>query len=788
MRIVMIGNCQMTAMMNLYKRFAEKSIGQEVGFIPSYEDISSADRRAVENADIIIEQLVTLRATDQLARIETKAERIAVPLVNCGFLWPFAGQAHPKDPGRGSGGVYVAEMSDGYLNRLMKNHDADDAVAKYLALDVNKMVGLDRLLEVNIERQRGRDSESGFDIAPVIEEFFRTEQIFLSPHHPGVRVSVALAEQMFVRLGVDRRDIVRMQRTLRVSPFPTDELPIHPAVAAHFGLKWAPPDRRYRFRREGLFTFPQFARRYFVAEWNAALDAGLGAAARGKPCLDLLKTGLEISPDSAAGQSAYGGALEREGRWQEALPFVARAVELQPEEPNFRLQWGLLLYRNGEDHLAERQLRLAAALDPFWPHFTTMLAHRLRLAGSPEEAAAVARQGLVNSPYAVQLHLELGRALVTLADPAGASACFNAVLTLDQTNFDASRELSLIREQQGSFAEAADLMRRAVGLRPHDIFAQVRLASLIDKSGAGESTTIWRELRDKPVSSVVASNQLAHALKHAGRLEDAVSVARQGLARYPDSLALGTMLSGLLDEAGSPEEALDVAVALRAAYPSETPLLLRCSDILARLGRHAEAEQLLSAAAERDPRNVHVLRLLAHVLSRQSRHADAVAARKRLVALEPNDVQHRSELGRALGAAGRYEEAACEFRRVLVRDPNAGAAYRDLSHVLACSGQLEDAIENGRRAVALNPQSAWFQNHLGHLLCLAKSFEQAKSAFEASLAVDPTNVNTYLKLSQIGMWLGQLEEARSIALEALRRFPNSTAAKDMVGRMEAEAA
>ena len=128
------------------------------------------------------------------------------------------------------------------------------------------------MYELIMDRQRSRDEASGFNIAGVIEDHFRTEQVFLSPYHPNLRVAMALATQLFEQLGAERQDIDRLLCRTRVTPFPKGELPIHPASPSIFGLDFIAPDRRYRFMNEGLFTFREYALRYMRYEWNAALE------------------------------------------------------------------------------------------------------------------------------------------------------------------------------------------------------------------------------------------------------------------------------------------------------------------------------------------------------------------------------------------------------------------------------------------------------------------------------------------------------------------------------------
>src|SRR5262249_61731382 len=107
---------------------------------------------------------------------------------------------------------------------------------------------------LGVEKQRRRDEVSGFRIPDLIAEHFRDEAVFRPPYHPNARISVALASQCFELIGVARGDIETMRRAIHITPFPKDELPIHPSVVGHFGLKFVAEDRLWQFMHEGAFT------------------------------------------------------------------------------------------------------------------------------------------------------------------------------------------------------------------------------------------------------------------------------------------------------------------------------------------------------------------------------------------------------------------------------------------------------------------------------------------------------------------------------------------------------
>ncbi|MBN8900903.1 MAG: tetratricopeptide repeat protein, partial [Rhodospirillales bacterium] len=421
----------------LYRRFVAPRTGDEVTYVASYENLTDEGRRAVECADIVVQQLFGVAPLIDLDDVTTSAQRLLIPNVSASFLWPYAGQPHPKNAPRPflAAGAYVGEAGDSYLNRLiLKGVDPDAAVAEYVGLDIASKANLDRLFELVMDRQRSRDDASGYRVAEVIERHFRDEPIFLTPHHPNLRVTMVVATELFRQLGASQDDIDLMRACVHVTPFPKEELPVHPGVARHFGLRWVTDDRRYGFLREGRFTFVEYAHRYVRFIWNEALAEGLSLAHAGDPVAAerMLRDGLAQSPQSGSGWEGLSRVLHRLGRKSEAVDAARRAVAAEPDGAALHVHLGHMLRHNGEMVEAEISLRRGIELQPTESHFHALLGHLLRDLGRLDEAAASLRTAIRFDPYSAHLHGELATTL----------------------------------EQQGALDEAERMRRRAVALDP----------------------------------------------------------------------------------------------------------------------------------------------------------------------------------------------------------------------------------------------------------------------------------------------------------------------------------
>jgi len=618
--MVFIGNCQVQSLSQLYQRFSEGKGEEEVAYLPSYEDLTDDRTAAIAAADIIIEQRMDVAPRAEIDGIATRAERQFVPLLAGGFLWPFAGQEHPRNESLWfmPSGPYGGEMADSYLNRLIdKGMPPAEAVDQYLALDVARVRHLDRLFELIIDRQRSRDAACGYQLADLIEERFREEPMFRTPHHPNLRLALSFTAQFFQRMGMGATAIKNLYERVRVTPFPKVQLPIHPAVARHFNLKYADAQTRYRINEEGRFTFAEFALRYMTYDWNRDLAEGIALAGRDlAQALPMMQAGLERSPNSADGWFCCAEALRRSGRPAEAETAVRRAIAIDPTEArHYNLLGHTLLDLGRLDEAAEAAER-AVALDRFDPHFHALSANIASRLGRLTEAEGFVRRAVELEPTNPHLHSMLGDILLRQERPADAVAAF----------------------------------QRATELEP---------------DGKGFHAAFSR------------------ALAQAGRIPEATEAARRAAALDPANASIQGHLSSLLAQSGDVKDAETTMRALLAAHPDDAGVYEQYGHLLARLGRPEEAEEAFRRAVDLAPHAAGPLAGLSHTLARLGRHHEAIAAIEAAIEIEPRFPPFHVHQGNQLWIVEQFEAAASAYRAALALDPANRDAERQLHRLRA---------------------------------------------------------------------------------------------------------
>jgi hypothetical protein len=312
-RIVFAGGIQTRALARIYRSEIAGDSGDDVVFIGSGALGTEAARAAMLLANVVASEVDEDGDAVSAGDLPTQAELVRIPNLYADFLWPYAGRSHPKNRGPFvlPGGPYPAEHGDRFLDQqIAEGVDPDEAVRRYLALDVVRDGELDSRLEDRLALLRRLDGVAGFDLAGYVADNFRGSQLFRTRQRMTQKLVRRVMRQLLPKLGVRGFNVERIQRV----PFPAGAQPVHPVVAAHFQLKWAGPGTRYPVNEEGYFTFEEFCRRYMQFTWNEVLHRGIQAA-KTLPASALadLDEGLARSPESPLGRRALAVARHAAG-------------------------------------------------------------------------------------------------------------------------------------------------------------------------------------------------------------------------------------------------------------------------------------------------------------------------------------------------------------------------------------------------------------------------------------------------------------------------------------------
>lgn len=524
--VAFYGTCQLAAVEAVVRAHLARAHGLETFFVAAWTDLSDTDRARIEAADVFVGQ--RLRFGCSAEGIAARGRPVIVPLIDNAFLWPFAGEAHPRNTVHPFHpyGPYPAEFGDRFLNRqIAEGVDPDVAAERYLALDVNAVVRLDRLREMSIDHQHHLDAETGFRMTPFVEAY-QPAPLFRTAYHFELGLLHELAAQVVTRLGLGTAEASLLRRLARQNPMLDAWLPIHPAVAQHFGLSYGDAATRYRYFDEGAFTFAEYARRYVAYAWNRPLHEGahLALAGQDAAAVPLLREGVALSPGSAHAHWRLAQSLERTGDVAGMTAAAARAVVLAPADAPMRDTLSRAHLRAGDTEGALAEALMAVALDPSDAERQAFLAWLY--AGRGEHAAALPHiaEALALCPELPHLHVLHGDILFAIGRLAGAEVAYQGAEQIDPAGAAGPAGMARALLAAGRPDDARVAVLRARGCAPDD-----------------------------------ADHAYLHARIEAarGEAEAAEAAAREAVALAPARADLWAGLASLLFEAGRHAGALD---------------------------------------------------------------------------------------------------------------------------------------------------------------------------------------------------------------------------------------
>ncbi|HEV7367942.1 tetratricopeptide repeat protein [Arenibaculum sp.] len=277
------------------------------------------------------------------------------------------------------------------------------------------------------------------------------------------------------------------------------------------------------------------------------------------------RTGGELV--EAAGRALAAGS-PRIARW-----LCTEAVAAEPRNADAHRLLALAAEQEGDAGTAARHLLVAAGLTPGRDEPLLALAALRRAEGDDAGAAAALRAALAAVPADPDTWFDLGNAELSLGRLAPAIRAYRRALALKPGHRGASNNLALALSSAGAPAEALEAVEAGLALTPEAdelwrLAAQLRLDTG-DAEGAAAAVDAALALAPGVLDPELCRG-VTTALRDRRRFEEAVALARRGIAIHPLDATLVHHLGVTLSMKGENEAAQDCflqAVLLDPAHP-----------------------------------------------------------------------------------------------------------------------------------------------------------------------------------------------------------------------------
>ena len=533
-----------------------------------------------------------------------------------------------------------------------------------------------------------------------------------------------------------------------------------------------------------------------VANHNMGLLAGqVGQFAAGLP---YLHKALSVNPDEGQFWLSYADGLLKAGETAEALDIIDTAIARgldneQSQALRQRIahtiastptlderQLVVALYQGGDLAELEQASRALTVKYPASDFAWSVLGTALQAQG--KDAFEALHNTAALAPLDAEAHGNLGMAWQERGDLGQAVASYTRALELNPDFVEAHGNLAAALLAQGEFELAEQASLHALTLRPDYVKALVNLGDVQQAMARHQDAVASYEqaLVLQPGSAGTYLN-LGNAQQDLQQWQAAIVSYRAALHLAPHMTMVHANLAAALRESGDLGNAIAAYRQAIAGDPGNAELYHRLGQTLQSQHRPDDAiaayQQALALTSDFAP----ALTSLSLLQCRQKNYVAAIDCGRRVVALLPRDAQACCHLGIIYGEAGDRESALDYFQRAIELDPGEARWHMQLADYYHTIGQHDPAVLAYLRALDCAPEDAGVLNNMGTALQSLKQFEQALDAYQRSLKADPHNSVTLCNIGGNYQDWKQLEKAREYYRAALAVDPQMARAHFSLG-------
>lgn len=377
------------------------------------------------------------------------------------------------------------------------------------------------------------------------------------------------------------------------------------------------------------------------------------------------------------------------------LPELKKAAQAAPRDAQAQLAYGRALIRAGRYDDADRQMKTLAKLQGESFEALYEVARVRFEEGNYRKARAACHAMLMKDSKQLLSQLCLARAFLAWRRASRAEEPLQAALAIDPHHYELLLALGDARRMEGRNADSQAAFEEAARLEPGRAAPHLGLARLHRVSGKPEAAR--------------AALQKAHALDpddpdvlfELGRLErgpravELLSAALAGRSPWPEAvLALGHAKLDAGDQAGARahfEQALKKG--------EDGSAVFGLARILLADGELAKAEPLLARAAELLPGEQGVAMATAQLYERTERSEEALAEYQRAATLDLSDPEPLVASGQLARHLKRSLLAGAYFDKALERAPRHAQALAERGALFEAQGDKARAREYYQRAL-----------------------------------------------------------------------------------------
>ena len=491
---------------------------------------------------------------------------------------------------------------------------------------------------------------------------------------------------------------------------------------------------------------------------------------------------LELQPDSAAALLGRAASLLMLSRDEEAKADVQVVLDEAPENPMARYLDAHLKLRAGDiDGAAQVLSEIGNALDRFSPaHWLNGIVDYAQ--GKYETARVWLERYLAAAPANIEARKLLGATLIRLNAAEDAVDVLKPVREQAPEDVQGMALLGSAYLRAGRHAEAVEELEAAAKLVPENpgLLSGLALGQLATGDTAQAQASFDSAL-DLGLEDTAVGHLIAMSLLNAGRHEEALEMARELQARFPDSPLPRNLEGAAHVGVGDWEKARAAITAALEIDPSLLSARLNLAAIEARQGNldHAETSYLRILEDEED--SVVAMTGLAGIAQRQGKLQDALAWRQRAHEVDKTAVAPGLAYVETLIASGETGEAMAVIQQMRTGDADRPELLNALGSLQAAQGEHGEAIATFSRLVEVSDGAPAVRLRLAQAHQAAGDSARARTELKALVNAAPAYGPASVALARTVLQEDGAEAALALAERFVEANPDQPWSQQLAG-------
>lgn len=509
---------------------------------------------------------------------------------------------------------------------------------------------------------------------------------------------------------------------------------------------------------------------------------------------DELDRTVQLDPDHADAQLDMANLLLLSNDYKSAQEHIDAVLGKNPNNPTAHEVEANLKARQNDFPQALQEMQKAIQLSPErWDMYQNLAILQMQ-ANQPDAAEASFKKALSLNPKETSVQLTLGGFYQQRSRFAEAEQVFKGAIQNDRTNPDARSALARLYLAEGRNADAEQLLKQTKSDLPDNPVAYRMLGDYyfavgdLDKALAEYSSLYRQHQKDlltkkNYIQLLILKNRTAEAKKlndevlksnpndgealiyrgqiqiRDGQAHDAADTLQQVLHSEPDNAVAHYHLGIAFDVLGDVSRA---EAEWRSAVKLNPALTDAQKALAAAEMRNAEWNALRDTGTQLinlqpNVPDGYALRAIAEINLKQV--SDGENDLQKAINVAPQNPMGYIQMGNLRASQSRVPDALKFYEQALDRDSNSGEAMLGIANVYLAQKQTDKAIARVQAQLGKQPDNSNFHYILGSLLIDKKDFAGSESELKRAIDLDKSNVNALLKLGQVEVALGAVDQA-----------------------------